>query len=163
MGRPEFENQTEITAQSSKSIYYLKWEDTTTSVLVGFANSQRITIYSPVNTVSRIINADVMWYPIAGASGDKTIFIDNQLTETEGMGVLSLTGAFGAEIRFDTGTFQNTSTSKPLDTNAASQRLTQTTFDDVKGLTFVYFNNTNVASAAKRTYRLFVEREIVKR
>jgi hypothetical protein len=161
MSRPEFENQTLISAMTNKTIVVIRGE---TEEFLAIGAWQRITILSPPNTVSRLFNCRLSWDADGRATaGTKSIILDQQIDEFEGIGLFLFNGPYNLGFSWDQGHWINTTSQTPNDFGAMSTQIQAARFDEFKGIQLVFTHSTNVNEVSKRHWVLFVEREVVAR
>lgn len=170
MSRPEFENQTSISAVTSKKIKSFKSNANTQLAKQTF---ERHTFFSAPNTVSSIMNLNMGMRPIgAGITGIRTMFVDTYIGPSEGLGVLQATSGIPQnDFMFDQGTFKNGGTQDtsnitfiPNDIGAVNANLRAIKYDDTIGVSFVFYHDTTASTIGEeRWVTWFVEEETVKR
>lgn len=162
MGKPQFESQVQIAAVSSKKIVVVHVEKTTA---IAAGTSEVNTVYSPENTVSKVLAARLVWENVAGAtSGTKTINTGMELGSAYGtMGMSRIDGAYNSYLKYDQGEITGQSQFYPNDLAGYTAQIQNTTFDENRGMTVTFINNTNASSAAVRKYTLVVEQEVINR
>lgn len=161
MSRPQFENQTLISATTSKSIEFVVVESTEDLVADVY---ERVTILSPKNTVSRVFNVQMMWEADTVATqGEKHLVIDSILDDETGVGMFRFGGAYNSKVMYDQGYFSGETYFYPDDLGAMSNQVNSITFDDIRGIQVVFRHTMNTITNSKRICVLFVEREVVAR
>lgn len=161
MARQEFENQTVISAVTNKTIVVITGES---SFSLAPAVYERITILSPAKSVSRLFNMRLSWdIETVAISGLKELYIDQQVDQTTGIGLFKFTGNWNNLVQYDKGEWQNITSSSPSDIGAMSSQIQAGRFDEFKGIQMVFKHGLNVNASAKRSWTLFVEREVVAR
>lgn len=172
MGRPEFENQTMISAVSSSKMVWINLIKTDNMPQNTF---MKYVILSPAKTVSRIKNARITFDALVGHIAGDSVFRD-MLLEYPGNG----NGIFQASCtdptkqwHFDRGSFRYAGSntmgaeaiqSTPVDLGALNSNIREAVFDDVIGIQVVFKHSSALTQAAvRREINLWVEQETVSR
>lgn len=160
----QFDRQTVIDAMTNKKVIVISGTDST-PIAVGGQN--RISIYSPKNTISTMFNAVYTWDAADGAtSGTKSWVFDVAVdgSGSTGKGMNKLYQNYNQLLSYDQGTFVGgSSTQNPADLTAFRGQIANTVFDDTRALQLVFQNNTNVVNTSLRSWWLFVVQEVVSR
>jgi len=167
MGRPEFENQTLISAVTNKSVVTIAGK---TNAVTTPGVYERITVLSPKNTISKLYNIMLSWdIETTPTSGTKSCIIDQQYGktspegQTQGIGLFKFTGDWNKKIMWDQGEWQNVTTKTPNDLGAMVSQIQAGRFDEFNGIQIVFSNSFNFGGNAYREWILFCEREVVAR
>jgi hypothetical protein len=164
MGNQQFDRQTIINAVANKSIVWITGQDLTT---IPAMTLQRVSIYSPAGTISRLFNVRLTYDTDnnSGLTGTKEFIVDVQTQPgvgTGGIGMFKLTGGGNARLFYDQGAVVNGAIS-PSDQQAFNYQLANTQFDDGRAVQMVANNSQNGNSTGARYWDLFAEREVVGR
>lgn len=170
MPRPQFENQTLISAVTSKVITYFQKQEVSP---ITSHEYERHTFFSPRKTVSKLINLRLTFGEISGMSkGVREIILDNYLAADQGTGVFfSSCSRYTGTFHFDQGTFRVNSDREPSDIlyypsdlGAINQNIRAVQFDDTTGLTVV-FRHTSLINDVDVTREMigFIEQEVISR
>jgi hypothetical protein len=127
--------------------------------------SERITILSPPNTISKLFNLRLRWAVEGGAntSGTKQIILDQQIDSSTGIGLFTFSGNYNQYPWWDQGSWGNAINMTPNDLSAMSNQINAGRFDEFKGIQLVFWNHMNSNAGSVRDWVLFVEREVVAR
>jgi hypothetical protein len=170
MPRPQFENQTLISAVTSKSIGFIEGTITTPQ-----ANGvyQSVILYSAPNTISRVMNVRQRFGAItdAGAVGTnkKYMYINTnwrnpQTQQDVGIGLYRIRGNCNVTVEYDKGEMIAGDEMQPNDHAALNARVTQAVFDETVGLAIVFMQQSGVTNTTgERYYLVMYEQEVVKR
>lgn len=162
MSRPEFENQTMISAVSSKKIKRIMGEANTP---IPAGTRERIIILSDENTISRVLTMAVHW---DGATTEiahwKEIVLDLMTSATEGIGLFKLRGETNKNLFYDQGYVDTTIAYFPNDLGAISSQITRAVFDESLGLHIVFSHEEPTLSIqSRRLWKIVIEQETVAR
>jgi hypothetical protein len=168
MGRPEFENQTLISAVTSKEIKSVVVSNTFALPHLSYDVTK---LYSPKGTVSRVMGLEV-YFPATGTNlvTEKNLIISlleyTDQTETALYSIveqLSFSADDNKDAKIEYGLPTNVRTYAPNSLDAFHTQLRGMIFDDEKPLQFAFYNNTGSTINTKREFTIFVEREVIKR
>lgn len=173
----QFDRQTIIDAVTNKSVHYLSGNSGGVGLLTG--TYERHAIFSPKNTISRILNLQMQWDALAnttGITGTRELILDNYIDANTGLGIFKFnSGTIAQAIMFDQGCFQlpdmstdSTLKAFPNDYAAVNANIRALEFDDTIAVSVVfyhvlYYNGANVSITENRSWQLFTEQEVVSR
>lgn len=175
MSRPEFENQTQISAITNKSI---KWFEKVSTVALTANVFERHTFFSAPNSVSRIINLKMEFagVPQGTWTGTREMILDNYMNASKGLGVFRGVASNVTDIfYFDQGAFTRGATRTtanitkyPDDYGAINDNVRALRYDETIGVSFVFLHTLNTGSGdatitEARSLICFIEEEVVKR
>lgn len=156
MGKPEFTNITQISANPSKKITIV---DAGFSDVIDTLGEKSITIFAPTGYLCSVKNISLKYPQVAGsASGTIEVYVDAAGGQIGGM-----YGAFSWDkilqyryCRFETGY----TTAFPEDASSQLNVLNNLTFDSTNGLQITFKNLTDVSDAGSaKTVLLWLEEE----
>lgn len=174
MGRPEFENQTAISAIAGKKIRVLSRN---VNLPLPSGTYERVTVFSSPRTVSKVLNVrmsmGLVYSPIAGTTtAHKEMGLENYFSPTYGIGIVkginkdkpgsSFSLEFGCFNAFDDLNGDGVCTTVPAQSEIPAM-LNNLYFDDVMGLTFFYRQAAGSTANIQRSYYCFVQEEQVSR
>lgn len=171
MSRPEFENQTLISAVTSKTITSVTVSNTFSLAHLAYDVTK---IYSPVGTVSRVMGFEAYYPPTGSAAGtEKNIivslleFMPDNVTAKAVLEQVAVSSNDNLDCKIEYGEPKNVRSAPsgyfPSDLAAFQNQLKGMIFDDQKPLQIAFYNNTGVAITSSRSFTIFVEREVIKR
>jgi hypothetical protein len=159
LARQEFENQTLISAVTSKKIEVISGESNT---LLPAGQSEIITFFSPPNTVTRVLNIALEWH--SEQNGSLNSGTKNLIVNSMSIGVVNMASAWNKYLAYDVGQFSaDTLSYTPNNLASATQQIRSLVFDDTREMALIFNHNFNLAVSSKRTWKIIVERETVKR
>lgn len=172
MGNMQFDRQTIIDAVTNKSVSII--QITSGGVALPPNTYERHILFSPKNTVSRVINMRMTWDALAnsGLTGSRSLILDNYIDATHGLGIFRGTSSqLYKGFLFDQGDFQLSDLTHdpaalifPNDLAAVNNNIRNFVFDENIGLSVVFFHTVaGVSITENRTCTLFVEQEVVSR
>jgi hypothetical protein len=163
MGRPQFENQTQITAMASKRVDYIEGSSVAS---LPSSTYERFTIFSPKNTISRVMNIRQQFLAITETTtvANKYIYLSNRFPDGSGVGVYRLRGDSDADLIFDKGELEaKNPVYVPNDLAGLNNRIVQAEFDEVIGMNVTFQHGAGVSTTAERSYAIFLSEEVVDR
>lgn len=173
MGKPQFENQTMISAVSNKKIRRITGS---TSSPVNDSSYQRVTIFASPKTYSRLFNARLIWNSGGGeeigtvANSYKEYIVDMQIDQSSGIGMFKFKSSMAnSTIKFDQGYFKENEVAVsnnlffPGDLGAVSSQLNNVYFDESLGMQLVFWHNFGKTVSSLREWVLFFEEEVIAR
>lgn len=177
MGSQQFDRQTVISATTSKSIHYISGDSG--GVGLPSATYERHAIFSPKNTVSKVLNLQMTWDALAnvsGMTGVRQLILDNYIDANTGLGIFKFqSSVINKGIQFDQGCFQLNDGSYdanllafPNDYGAVNVNIRAFEFDEVIAVSIVFYhvlalNGNSVSITEKRQWKLFTEQEVIAR
>jgi hypothetical protein len=172
MGNMQFDRQTLISAVTNKSVKTISFTSTQS---LGPNTYERHIIFSPPNTISRLINVRLQWDPLQNGTytGTRSLIIDNYIDANNGIGIFRGTSdkLYKAFV-FDQGDFQimpdmihdSTLQMFPNDLAAVNNNIRNFYFDETTGISIVFFHTiAGVPVSEARNVTLFIEQEVVSR
>jgi hypothetical protein len=171
MGNMQFDRQTLISAVTNKSVKVLQF--TTNASLPAFTYERHI-LFSPKNTVSKVINVRMTWDALAntGFTGYRQLIMDNYIDDTHGLGIFRLQSSQlykgllfdQGDLQLSDGTHDSGAVLFPNDLGAINANIRSLSFDEVTGLSLVFYHGVSGVSLTEtRTYTIFIEQEVVAR
>jgi hypothetical protein len=172
MGNMQFDRQTIIDAVTNKSVHVIQLDSGGASL--GPNTYERHILFSPPNTVSRIINMQMTWDALANGTytGTRSLILDNYINANSGLGIFRGTSSqLYKGWRFDQGAFQLSDLTYdsaaqifPNDLAAVNNNIRNFVFDDTIGVSIVFYHTVaGVPISENRYFTLFVEQEVVSR
>lgn len=159
MGNQQFNNQTIISAVTSRKIGYLQ-QIVTTPIAAG--STLQITLYAPVNNICQLMDMTVVMDGMASSTGTQDIFLNiNNAAQTLGFGIFKLTGNATSQVIYDQNGVQGTSSSHPTAEGDIANAYRAVQFDQNIGLQFNFRNNGSVTHTGNKKVIIFYSQEVV--
>lgn len=171
MGKMQFDRQTVISATTNKVI---KWFKTVSTDPLQPNVYERHTFFSSKNTTSKIFNIQMLWGGVTDTAitGGRTLGMGSYMDSNTTIGIFSATSSVPQnDFSFDQGTFKNGGGMDvsniqyiPNDIAGVNANIRSVVYDDVIGVTFEFFHQTNATVLGEaRSVVFFVEEEVVAR
>jgi hypothetical protein len=140
MGNQQFNNQTQISAVSSKNVKYI---DATSTTDITAGSNLRIDVYAPVGKIAKTEIFLLLYEAIPGAlSGEKAIRV---LAAIQQVGLSRAITAYNASPYYDYGEWNGVYNEVlPSDKGAQFELQRGNTFDSTNSLSFLFSNSTDV-------------------